>query len=87
VGSIIYIVIDLILIVPRTIYLHHSTIFVVAYLINAEYMLYELRTVYYLMQDLKEGNKNEDEESDPNTDTVVIEAEAEERAATPNSAN
>lgn len=75
----------MILIVPRTIYLHHSTAFVLAYVVNGEYMLYELRVVYYLMTDLEQ--QKGDEESDTNTDdTVVVEADKE-RTATPTPSN
>lgn len=80
VFSVIYIVIDLILLLPRTIYLQHGSTFVLVYMVNFIYMVYQWRVVYQLMQDLSEDEKGE-EENDTNTDdTVVIEADADDAA-------
>jgi hypothetical protein len=77
--SVIYIIIDLILLVPRTIYTQDGKLYVIVYLLNFVWMLYELRAVYILMTELREAWEKEEPETEseeaPADDTVVVEAE------------
>lgn len=74
----IYIIVDLILLVPRTIYTQEGKLYVILYIVNFIYMLYELRVIYVLLIELRALWEEEkaDEEAEPSTeDTVVIEAD------------
>jgi len=74
--SIVYLLVDMILFIPRTIYTSDGKIYLLLSIFNFVYMLYELWIVHALLDELsdQEEPKAEDQESQNTDDTVVIDS-------------
>lgn len=70
--SVIYIVIDMILFIPKTIYTQNGKIYVITYLVNVVYMTYELWVVYQLKKEVQEWHDNKDSEGEPETEDTTV---------------
>jgi len=80
---VLFIVVDLILLVPRTIYTSNGKLYVIVYLVNFVWVVYEVRAVYILLIQLKEAWEKENsapEEEEPEP-AAAAEGEKEEGGA------
>ncbi|ODM94922.1 hypothetical protein Ocin01_11753 [Orchesella cincta] len=75
--SIIYITVDMILFIPKTIYTQNGKIYVITYIFNVIYMLYELWVMYELKKEVQEYRDKEKEDAEPETEDTTVVGEGE----------
>lgn len=75
--SIIYITIDMILFIPKTIYTQNEKIYVIIYLFNVIYVVYELWVMYELKKEVLEWKEKQEDDAEPETEDTTVVGEGE----------